>query len=192
MNLKGAASYFARTQIDGWNGSDWDLDIARGAYLPFDRFISEREFGNKRRHLLCNPDSSIPEDYKVVRLNDEIFLLGVRNDDRQGSVYSHVFLLHRAPFQADLMEYTKTTAASGVAGSAVKTSVGVYHCDAERMSYMNSREFDAMRFSEMQILLPSNCPATIEHELKIGDYFYEVEEVFPSSGFVACRAVRKK
>lgn len=192
MHLKGAAGYFARTPIDGWNGLDWDLDIARGAYLPFDRFISEREFGNKRRHLLCNPDNSISENYKVVRLINEVFLLGVRNNDIQGSVYSHIFLLHRAPFQAALIEYTKTSSASGVSGHAVKTSVGVYHCDVERMSYMNSREFDTVRFSEMQILLPSDCPVTVAHELKIDEYFYEVEEVFPSAGFIACRAIRKR
>lgn len=192
MNLKGAASYFARTKIDGWNGTSWDLDVARGTYETFDRFVSEREFGSKRRYILCNPDRSIPDTYKVVRLSGEVFLLGVRNNDMQGSVYSHLFLLHRAPLQADLMQYTKTASASGVAGAATKTKIGTYHCDIERMSYMNSREFDAMRFSEMQVLLPSDCPVTIDHELKVGSYFYEVEEVFPSSGFLACRTVRKR
>lgn len=192
MNLKGAASYFARTKIDGWNGLSWDEGIARGTYLPFDRFVSEREFGSKRRYLLCRPDRTIPDTYKAVRFGGEVFLLGVRNLDIKGAEYSHVFLLHRAPYQADLLEYQKTVSASGVSGTAVKSAVGTFHCDVERMSYMASREFDAVRFSETQVLVPANCPVTTSHEFQIGEDFYEVEEVFPSSGFIACRAVHKR
>jgi hypothetical protein len=60
MGLKTAANYFVRTPIYGWNGTTFVPTGAKGALDPYDRFVSEREFGLKRRMLLVNPDSPNP------------------------------------------------------------------------------------------------------------------------------------
>lgn len=56
MKLSQANSYFNSVSLDGWNGSAWIPDVIRGNLLSFDRFITERTFGQKKRMLEVGGD----------------------------------------------------------------------------------------------------------------------------------------
>lgn len=191
MGLKAAANFFARTPLYGWTGTDFvELDV-KGSLQPYDRFISEREFGLKRRMLLVNPDTPIPDDYTVIRVGTSgpAYLLGRVNEDWSvDNSYSLVYLLCIAPVVGELIELTRTAKASGMAFGTLDNSLGLWHCDIERLTFSNSTEFTQNRVSEVLVTLPSNCPANADHEFEVGGKRYVLQEVYPTAGFVQARS----
>lgn len=192
MKLSRAANYFARTPIDGWNGSAWISDVARGALQPHDRFVSDREFGLKKRYVLVNPETPVPSQYTALRIAGESYALGRVIKDVQVDPYSLVCLVISAPYQVQVITLTPTIYASGVAGAVTETVSGTYWADIGRLTFTSSREAPGVRFSEVVITLPANCSLTGENEIKVGGAQYNVEEVYNDSGFVCCRATTKR
>lgn len=194
MGLSKAANYFARTEIEGWSGTAWVPTGAKGALMPYDRFISEREFGLKRRFLLVDPAFPIPDAYKVIRFKGQtpVYMAGVINKDIQVDEYSHVQLLHAAAYTATLYNLVKAAAASGMAKTATLTAIGTYRCDVERVTYDKSLEFQGMRMSEAVVIFPAGTPVTVDHEVKVDAIMYSVAEVYASAGFLYCRAIAKR
>jgi hypothetical protein len=189
MNLKGAANYFAKTPLDGWDGTVWLLSVARGTFLPHDRFISEREFGNKRRHLLVNPATPIPANVNVLRLpNGKVYLKGwLTQDITDAGEYSLIYLLHIAQYQCTVLRQTRTASASGVVSSATRAPLGTWYADAENVTFLSSAESKTMAFGDAHVILPLDCPVTNNDFLQIGVDIYHVREVHESSGFRYCR-----
>lgn len=193
MDLQQASSWFNTTPVDGWDGSAWVSSVATLTLLPFDRFISERAFGLKRRYALLDPSSTSLETYPVIRFETgEVYLVGMRNFDIQPDPYSQVYLLHRAPYTADLVEFETDTAASGMATSPTRSTYSTVFADVDRMTSNRSREFDGIHFSDVEITLPRNAVIGTENEIVIGTDYYDVREVYSESGFIGCRALRKK
>lgn len=193
MELGRAASYFSTTPVDGWNGTDWDQEVTTVTVDPYDRFISEREFGNKRRMLLVKPDDEYFHKYSVIKLpSGDVYMVGSRNSDIQGEEYSQVVLIHRAIDLGSVYSFTKTTKASGMAGTAVRTLSGEWWADAERVTFANAKEFDSVAFSTMTLTLPRDCTIDTDQELELDGRFYDVRESYMSAGFRQCRAIAKR
>jgi len=194
MNLSKAANYFAQSPVSGWNGTDWDEEVSLVTLLPFDRFISEREFGNKRRHLLVPEKDPLFHNYSVIRFDasNEVYLVGLTNHDIFVDVYSQVVLVHRAQFQGTLHGWSTSTAASGMKKGASRSNLGTFWCDTERVTVTNSPEFDGISFSQMTVTLPRDCPADTDNEIAANGKFYDLKEVNTSSGFIQCRAIQKR
>lgn len=194
MGLKRAANFFARTPIYGLVGSSFTDTGCTGALQPFDRFVSEREFGSKRRMLLVDPDNPIPEDITVIKIGSTgpIYLLGWMNRDiEHDDAYSFVYLIHMANEVTQLISLTKQVKASGMAGAVVDTIVGTWHCNSERITFNNSREFNEIRITDSTVTLPSDCPVTVDHELVIDSRRYVVQEVYNTSGLLQVRSQLK-
>lgn len=194
MKLAKASTWFVKTPVDGWNGSSWVAGATLVDFLPHDRFISEREFGNKRRYVLCAADDTALETYKVIRFAgpDEIYLVGTRNFDIQVDPYSRLYLLHRADYLGTLYQFSKTTSASGLPGSVSRQSLGTFHCDIERVTFSSSQELENTKFTEYTLTLPAATVIETDYELKIGTDYYAIREVYTASRFSQCRATRKK
>lgn len=194
MDLRRAANYFSDTTIQGWDGSAWVDTCVNCTLLPHDRFISEREFGNKRRYILVDPDTNVFDTYKVIRLAEMNlqYMVGVRNYDMRETAYSAVYLLHQAPCTGELMTFTKTMKASGMAGTAERSPAGTWYCDIERVTFSNSKEFDSIKFSEFSLILPADCPADTDNEFQVGESFFDIRESYMSAGFRYCRALEKR
>ncbi len=192
MDLSRAANYFSDTPVHGWDGTRWVNGVADVTYLPFDRFVSEREFGSKRRYVLCSADNDALDSYSVIKIGQEVFLVGVKNADVRGDVYSNIYLLHRATHFVDVAEFVKSTAASGFAKSVVRSVVGRYWADIERVTFSNSKEFDTIKFSQMSIYLPRDAVIDTDNEVVNGAEYYDIQEAHVSSGFTLCRALRKR
>lgn len=194
MDLAKAATKFAKTPVAGWNGVDWDEEVSFVTLLPFDRFISERDFGNKRRHLLVPVEDSALDAYSVIRFSqtNAVYMLGYENQDIFVNPYSKVRLIHRAAYYGTLYEFTHTTAASGMKATATRSSVGDYWCDVERITFQQGKEFDNVSYTQNAIILPRNCPVDTDHELAAADRFHDITEVSVASGFKVCRAIQKR
>lgn len=191
MGLKRAANFFARSTLYGWTGSEFTLLAAKGALQPYDRFISEREFGLKRRMLLVNPDTPIPTQYTVIRIGagGPIYMVGWLNQDiYDEAAYSNIYLLHLCNDIGTLVELRKVTAASGMGSAVQDYSLGTWHCGTERVTFANSTEFTQNRITDATLTLPSNCQATADHEFILGSKRYVLQEVYKTSGFVQARA----
>lgn len=193
MNLAEAASYFADTPIAGWNGSGWDEEVTTVTLLPYDRSASNIEAGNKRRFLLAKVEDETFEGYSVIRLpNEQVYLVGFTNVDMVTDEYSQVVSIHRALYQIELISFTKTLAASGMAKSVARTSLGTYWGDLERTSGTNSKEFEQIAFSQTLVTLPRDCPVDTDNELSANGKFYAISEAYDTSGFKICRAMAKR
>jgi len=194
MKLSNAASYFSRTAISGWNGTGWDEDLTVVTFLPFDRFISEREFGTKRRYVLVPKNDKTLDNYSVIRFDneDEKFLVGVRNFDIKGTEYSKAYMLHRAVTFVDVIGFTKTYAASGTARKVERQQLNSYWADIERVTYNRSKEFNTVKFSEEKILLPREAVVETSHEIVNGSEYFDIQESYMAAGLRECRAIRKK
>lgn len=193
MNLGSAASYFADTPVAGWNGTGWDEAIAMVAFLPYDRSVSSTEASHKRRFLLARVEDTVFENYTVIKLpNEQVYLVGVTNADMVMDEYSKIVSIHRATYQIDLIGFTKTLAASGMAKSVARTSLGTYWGDLERTSGTNSKEFEQITFSQTLLTLPRDCPVDTDNELSANGKFYAISEAYTEAGFRLCRAMAKR
>ena len=125
QKLKRAANYFAKTPLAGWNGTDWVSDVARITLLPSDRFISVHEFDTKGQYALTAVESTGLDDFSVVKIEStgQVFLVGLEVQDIQQDPYSKFYLLKRADKLAEIYQFTKTFAASGVAKGATRTLI---------------------------------------------------------------------
>jgi hypothetical protein len=193
MRLATAANRFARTPISGWNGTAWVANVTTVTLLPFDRFISEREFGNKRRFLLVRPNDTTFDTYSVIKLpSQEIYLVGMHDSDIQVDEYSRSLLIHRVQGLADLIGFTKVIKASGMAGTAVRAVLRQVWCDTERVTSSKSKEFDQIAFTQVTLTFPRDCVVDTENEVQIGGQYYTLSESYMASGFRQCRGMAKR
>lgn len=194
MNLGKAISYFAKTPVSGWNGTTWVPNIAYVKLLTFDRFISEREFGNKRRHILVPVTETALDTYPVIKFEStgEIYLVGVKISDIDVDRYSQVYLIHQAKLFGNVVSFTKTMAASGLASAVTRTAIGSYYCDLERLTFTSSAEFATVKYSQVILTFPSDCLVDTDNEVVINSEYFDVRETYKSSGFNLCRALKKR
>jgi hypothetical protein len=191
MSLKHAANRFRRTRVDGWDGTRWIEGVTRGTFMTNDRFISDREFGNKLRNLMIHPEQPLPPEISVVRIggDENIFLVGRNSPDIKESVYSIIVTLRRAYYTCTVMAYSSQKAASGMKTAAVRTVVGEFHCDREHITFAASKEFPSVKFGDELVILPADTPVDTTNEIVIENKSYEVEEIYDFSGLKYCRCI---
>lgn len=194
MELSTISTYFSRTALDGYDGAEWHSCIGYGSFMPHDRFISEREFGLKRRYLLVHPDNPLPSTYSVIRLAgaSPAYMVGVMNEDVYDDVYSLIYLTHRAPFVASVVTLQKTTKASGVGATITRSVTGTYFGDFERVSFERATEVEGVRFTAPNVILPSDAVVDTDNEIDIDGQTMLVEETYMSAGLRYCRCVAKR
>lgn len=193
MSIRHAANRFLKTKVDGWDGMRWHAGVTKGAMLAGDRFISDREFGNKLRNLLTDPKKPLPSEMKLVRVgaDEHVFLVGRSGHDVIDKPYSTVVTLRRAYYVCEVIAFSSQKAASGMKTNTVKAVVGRYHCDREHITFAASKEFPTVKYGDEVVILPAETAVDTSNELLIGNKYYEVEEVFDFSGLRYCRCVVK-
>jgi len=191
MRLKRAANWFNQTSIYTWDGTTFVDSGVRGNLQVYDRFVSEREFGIKRRMLLVNPDTPLSGQVIRVGISGPVYLRGEVNRDIQIAEYSLIYLLHLARFTGQLVELQKSYAASGMAKGVQDHSLGTFHCDYERVTFSNSTEFSQVRVTDATVTLPAGAPANAEHEFIVDGKRYVLQEVYTTAGFLQARAQEK-
>lgn len=179
MKLSQANSYFNSVPVDGWDGSAWVAAVAYGDFMAFDRFITERSFGQKKRMFEVGGSRTIPAQYEVVRTPDgRRYMVVADNKDIEASeVYGTTYLLQEAQHTFSIVRNVPTVSASGLPNGNTPTVVATGFCDLERYSAENSREFDTVKYSSHVIVLPASVALTPDDQIIVDDTSYAVTEV---------------
>lgn len=198
-DLARAFGRHAHTPILGWNGttSAWDDTGLRGRLQAYDRFITERDFGQRKRILTLAGDQSLPAPYAVIRLGNSttVYLLESLNKDIEGSVvYGTTFALHQAPFHVQICKEVTTTLQSGVKKkTGAETVLFDTWVNMSRYSAVDSREFPLSDFTIYTVYFPGNVhPTTDMYVRRLDDgELLDITEVFQSLEIPAARVQRR-
>jgi hypothetical protein len=180
MRAGEASLWFSDAVLDGWNGTAWVPNVCSGDFHSYDRFITERTFGAKKRIFLAHQSKAFsPATYPVVRTADQkLWLVASVNADVDSVVYAQSYLLHEAKFSAQTVTFTATTRPSGQAGPLTETIGAAVPCDLEQYTLQTSRELDAVTYGVFKVVLPGTVVLNDDQELLIGGSRYEVKEVW--------------
>jgi hypothetical protein len=188
MDLARAASRFTNSPIQAWDGitQDWISTPHRGALQGFDRFVTERTFGQKKRIMLVGADDKLDPSITVLRLegSEEAFLVEKFNEDvRFGKVYGYTYLIHEGTQFVDLMKNVFTTNAAGakIAGApAVLESLWI---DIDRFSAAPSKKlFEETEYTVVSMTFPRDSLVDTDCHVRIkatGER-YNVDELYYS------------
>lgn len=194
MKAAEASLWFANTALDGWNGTSWVRNIARGDFHAFDRFITERTFGAKKR-IFHTPESYAIDyiTYPIVRTADgKTWIVTSDNADIEGSeAYAQSYLLLEATLQAEVIEYTTQTLASGAEGPLTETTLSTEYCDLERYSASNSDLFPNVAYGGYEITFHNGVAIGTDNDIKVNGVYYEVKEVIPELLTTVCRCLKR-
>lgn len=193
MKLSTATNYFKKTPFDGWDGSIWTPEVIRGDFHTYDRFISDRSFGQKKR-ILTTGTIPLGASYQALRLADGTrYLVGSSNVDMYDAIYNYIYQLEEAPFDCEIIEIQTSTLASGIAGAATEVVTGNTFCDVERVSSHASKEFTDLEYVEYEITMPLAMSSliTADRVLKIDSVKYNIKEASQQINLLACRASKR-
>jgi hypothetical protein len=192
VKLSQAIQYFATVHLDGWDGTDWVTGVVAGDFLAFDRFITDRSFGQKKRMFMTGGDTVIPDQYKVVRSPEGVrYLVGALNVDiAHNETYGRTYLLQECMGTAELFRFGDVKAASGLNGTKQEISAGTVFCDSERITYENSKEYLGVRYSSHSVFLPEGTVIDTTYQIQLDGHRYEVLEVNRLLKTVEARAVK--
>lgn len=198
-DLARALGRFAHTPLLGWNAltSVWDDTGLRGRLQVYDRFITERDFGQRKRILTLAGDQALPGSYDVIRLGNSptVYLLESLNKDIEGEdVYATTFALHQAPFHVQVCREVVTVLQSGVKQkTGAEEVVFDTWVNLSRYSAVDSREFPLSDYTIYTVYFPRNVAATTDMYVRRVDNneVLDITEVFQSLEIPAARCQRR-
>lgn len=196
MELGLAASFFNTTPIDGWDpagAGTWVLDVSRGTLQVYDRFVSDRTFGAKKRLLEIGDRSvKLPPQYGVVRLaGNRVYMLESLNiDAANGGAYSDVYVMHEATTRIEVYAMVPGTLPSGLPGTAVPTLQATYWGDNDRYGSTDG-EFNQVRREIDIVWLERGAVVTPDSRLVVNGTPYLIRELGRQLDLVYCRVERQ-
>lgn len=196
MDLGRASNRFTNSPILVWDliSGDWVETGCGGALQVFDRFVTERTFGQKKRIMLVGRDDKLPLDNAVIRLegSEESFMVEKFNEDvRHGRLYSYIYLLHEAPFLCDICKTTTEENAAGVKLSTGELVVQQNWVDIDRFTGAPSKTFEETEYTVTTMTFPRGALVDTDSYLKLenGDR-YNVDEIYTSLDLIGARGKR--
>lgn len=195
MDLIQAAGYFNTVPIDGYDGAAWDLEVARGDFLTYDRFLGPRTFGHLQRMFHIAGDGADVMPYEVVRAPDgKHYLVASYNHDFRGSeAYATSFLFQEAFYYVGIVDLQTTPAPSGIGGTLNRVVTHSYYGHMERFTSEASSEVDVVRYGTHVIQLPLSAMPYVntDSELVIDGIYFEVKEVTRVLNTTEVRAIER-
>jgi hypothetical protein len=194
MYVSEASLWFNSVPLDGWDGTAWYSKVAYGDFHAFDRFITERTFGAKKRIFHTPEETKIDyASYPIVRTPDgKVWLITSDNADIEGTeAYAQSYLLLEASLQGQIIEHTTQLLSSGAQGPDTETVVATEYCDLERYSASNSDMFANVTYGGYEITFRSGAAVTVENEILIDGVYYEVKEKIPELLTTVCRCLKR-
>jgi len=197
MDLGRAANKFTNSPIYYWDKDlvDWYPTECNGALQAFDRFVTERTFGQKKRILLVGRDEKLDADIDIIRLegSEESFLVEKYNEDvRFGDLYSYIYLIHEAAFYVDICkDVFQTNSAGAKVGTGTKTVIESTWIDIDRFTAAPSRTFEETEYTVTTMTFPKNSIVDTDCYLLLpnGDR-YNVDEIYTSLDLIGARGKR--
>ena len=186
MKLSQAISHFSTVTVDGWDqtAGKWIYGVAKGAILTFDRFITERSFGQKKRLFQMAGETGLPSNIDAIRDPYGVrYLVGYMNNDiSHEERYNNVYLVQRADYDAELITLTSQVASSGAPTGKQLTVSATFPMDLDKISSSRSSEFEGVYYSGFVASAPMSLGITTDHEIRLNGTLYDIEEVYEAVG----------
>lgn len=194
MEMSRVTGKFCTTPVFGLDqttGTWVDLGVM-ASLETYDRFISERSFGQKKRVLVTQRETPIPEEISQIRVGDflDVFLVESLNPDMAETTYELVYSLRSARYSAVLCQRAGQQRLSGVIIGDVEQELETLWVDLERFGVAESREFDAVDYTIYTVTLPRHSQVKPGQYLKVGTQRYKVEEVYPQLDLPTAKVTR--
>jgi len=181
MHLKQAMTKLAKETVQAYNPTSarWVTLSFPGLLASTDRRIGRTEAFFNRRILLTA--ELIADLYQVVKVADsplEYLIYAHQPNINRNVSYIHEYsLLDIETGYADLVSYTGTTYASGVAGSAAETVVGSYPVAISRYASDAPMEAKGIDHTKVDIFIPTYAPVSADKVIRWNGEFYDIKEV---------------
>lgn len=196
MDLARVQQKFSNTEILRWDSASatWVQTGAFGSLQVFDRFITERSFGQKKRILMVPEIHRLDPAINTVRLagSGVTFLVEKFNEDiRYNESYGLTYLLHEAAFEVQVCKATTTPNAAGVKIISGETVSATVWADIERYSASASRQFEETEYTIVNITLPKGTVVDTDTYLKQPNGVrYNIDEVYTSLDLIGAKGKR--
>lgn len=193
MRLDRAVAKFAKNTVWGWNESRkcFEPTGKKGSFWVYDKFISDRTFGTKKRLLNLPRQDYIPSEYEYIRVGHAVarFMVDSLNEDVYSDVpYANTYLLREAKYLVEIGSLRGENRASGVGGKKSFVVDSAMFGDYERYTSNGSTEFNTVDYTVSDVFLPLSAQITSANLLRIDGKMYEVSEVSRVSNLLWIRA----
>ncbi len=198
MKLSRAHGRHARSPVYYWDpiGFEWIDSGLRARLQVYDRFISARAFGQKKRILTLAGLAAINDDQSIVKVGDSntVFLVESLNEDVEGpDVYASTYSVCEAPYAIELCQRATTTAASGVKTLGAEQILAQTWVDMERYSASESRQFENTDYTVYSVLFPKGLTLTTDMYIRrLSDgAILDINEIYTSLELPLARCLRR-
>lgn len=180
MLLQEVAHRFCQTPLFYFTNNSWRQADVLCRVPPYDRFISDRAFGQKKRLLQIPGDQDLPTSnyYRVGRANSRTFMIESLNEDQdEHGEYLNIHMIREAHDQCRIM--IQDTTAQRPSGVSKPTWVeqGLCWVDLDRFGVLRSSELD-VDYTSYTITLPKNVQLPDDCRLIIDNQSYAITENF--------------
>lgn len=169
MDLRRSFQRFASIQLGYYDpaADTVGAPVVTGSLQVYDRFVSDRDFGVKKRLFLI-PGAFEPDWTKLAAQLSVpgVFLLeGLNNDADRSGVYATVLVLREAPFKLQLQRRTggaKRASGVGKVGSGTLETYLTTYGDFSRYSGNESTKFDNVDYTVCTWYLPGGADVDLD------------------------------
>lgn len=168
------------TPIYSYQGGAWALSPVKCRVPPYDRFISDRSFGQKKRLVQTPGGQLLPVSnyYRPGRATGRTYMVESINEDQDGAgEYLNIYMMREAADPCDIFIQQVTPRPSGTPKKEWVLSSQVW-VDFDRFGVLRSDELDGIDYTSYTVTLPMNIAIPSDCRLRIGGALYAVQENF--------------
>lgn len=169
MNLQRAFERFATQTLLRWNKTSqaWDETGITGSLQVYDRFISDRDFGQKKRIFLIPGPFTLDQNEAILKVSDVpgVWMIEGSNPDADGAgVYGNSMVLREARYKVKLLKASGTKKRANGVGyvDATETLIAETWGDFSRYSSTESRELNQVDYTIGSWYLPRGTPVDLD------------------------------
>lgn len=196
MKMGRSTKKFAKTEVYLYNESTatWDLlDGVRGCLLVYDRFISDRAFGQKKRLFETPIAQKLPMDpdvRTVIKVGDghAIFLIESENEDIQNSnAFSNIYSLRQLSWPAVISKKSGQKWASGAPKNDALIEIDRTWVDYDRYTANKSTESPGVNYTVETMIFPRGTKIDTDCQVSVDGMEFEINEVATLLNSLYCR-----
>lgn len=168
------------TELYAFNNDTWELMPQVCSLQTYDRFVSDRAFGQKKRILLVpgnTPLQFLDRYYRVGSPgSDSTFIIESQNPDiNEHGTYLHVYMMREVQSELRVEGWVVTgTNAAGVDRRERQVLPGQHWCDLERYGVLNSTE-TMVAYSSYTLTTSRSVPLPADARLIVDLGYREVQ-----------------
>jgi hypothetical protein len=197
VDLARVTGKFATNKIyalDPVSNSWRDTGVCGGLQV-YDRFITDRSFGQKKRILTLGNGQVLPTEYGTFMLEggSSRYLLESLNEDvRFNGVYGNSYLVHTASVEVELLNDLVTERASGAKEVTGQEVVATHWADIERIGAERSKELGEVNYTTVEIAFPKIAVLDTSLTVRVTSTgaIYNIEQVYDSLDLLVVKAKR--